>query len=77
MLTNPSVLVLDEPTEGLGPVIVEALTAVLLRLRSEVGARTAGGSAWRTRSAWNAGLSRPLICRRLCYRHDDDDLRGL
>jgi branched-chain amino acid transport system ATP-binding protein len=33
LLTNPSVLLMDEPTEGLAPVIVEALTAVLLRLR--------------------------------------------
>jgi branched-chain amino acid transport system ATP-binding protein len=34
LLTNPSVLLMDEPTEGLAPVIVEALTGVLLRLRS-------------------------------------------
>ena len=32
LMTNPSVLLMDEPTEGLAPVIVEALTAVLLRL---------------------------------------------
>jgi branched-chain amino acid transport system ATP-binding protein len=37
LLTNPSVLLMDEPTEGLAPVIVEALTAVLLRLRQESG----------------------------------------
>jgi branched-chain amino acid transport system ATP-binding protein len=35
LLTNPSVLLMDEPTEGLAPVIVEALTAVLVRLRGE------------------------------------------
>lgn len=35
LLTNPSVLLMDEPTEGLAPVIVEALTAVLLRLRAD------------------------------------------
>ncbi len=35
LLTNPSVLLMDEPTEGLAPVIVEALTGVLIRLRSE------------------------------------------
>jgi branched-chain amino acid transport system ATP-binding protein len=35
LLTNPSVLLMDEPTEGLAPVIVEALTAVLERLRGE------------------------------------------
>ena len=35
LLTNPAVLLMDEPTEGLAPVIVEALTAVLLRLRGE------------------------------------------
>ena len=37
LLTNPSVLLMDEPTEGLAPVIVETLTAVLLKLRSESG----------------------------------------
>jgi branched-chain amino acid transport system ATP-binding protein len=35
LLTNPSVLLMDEPTEGLAPVIVETLTAVLLRLKQE------------------------------------------
>ncbi len=37
LLTNPSVLLMDEPTEGLAPVLVEALTGVLLRLREEGG----------------------------------------
>jgi branched-chain amino acid transport system ATP-binding protein len=37
LLTNPSALLMDEPTEGLAPVIVEALTAVLLKLRNEGG----------------------------------------
>src|SRR5262249_56886181 len=37
LLTNPSVLLMDEPTEGLAPVIVEALVAVLQRLRTEGG----------------------------------------
>jgi branched-chain amino acid transport system ATP-binding protein len=37
LLTNPSVLLMDEPTEGLAPVIVETLTAVLGKLRSESG----------------------------------------
>jgi len=35
LLTNPSVLLMDEPTEGLAPVMVEALTTVLPRLRGE------------------------------------------
>ena len=35
LLTNPSILLMDEPTEGLAPVIVEALAAVLQRLRGE------------------------------------------
>jgi branched-chain amino acid transport system ATP-binding protein len=33
LLTNPSVLLMDEPTEGLAPVLVEALAAVLVSLR--------------------------------------------
>jgi branched-chain amino acid transport system ATP-binding protein len=35
LLTNPSILLMDEPTEGLAPVLVEALTGVLARLRAE------------------------------------------
>jgi branched-chain amino acid transport system ATP-binding protein len=37
LLTNPTILLMDEPTEGLAPVIVEALAAVLLRLRQAGG----------------------------------------
>jgi branched-chain amino acid transport system ATP-binding protein len=37
LLTNPTVLLMDEPTEGLAPVIVEALTAVLVKLRKDSG----------------------------------------
>ena len=35
LMTNPSVLLMDEPTEGLAPVIVQALAGVLARLRAE------------------------------------------
>ena len=35
LLTNPTILLMDEPTEGLAPVLVEALSAVLARLRAE------------------------------------------
>ena len=35
LLTNPAVLLMDEPTEGLAPVIVQALAGVLVKLRSE------------------------------------------
>jgi branched-chain amino acid transport system ATP-binding protein len=35
LLTNPSLLLMDEPTEGLAPVIVETLTAALARLRAQ------------------------------------------
>jgi len=37
LLTNPGVLLMDEPTEGLAPVIVEALAKVLAQLRSAGG----------------------------------------
>ncbi|HUK03580.1 MAG TPA: ABC transporter ATP-binding protein [Burkholderiales bacterium] len=37
LMTNPSVLLMDEPTEGLAPVIVQALTHVLATLRGEGG----------------------------------------
>jgi branched-chain amino acid transport system ATP-binding protein len=35
LMTNPTVLLMDEPTEGLAPVIVQALAQVLQRLRGE------------------------------------------
>ena len=37
LLTNPTVLLMDEPTEGLAPVLVEGLIGVLARLRAESG----------------------------------------
>ena len=37
LMTNPSVLLMDEPTEGLAPVIVQALALVLSRLRAAGG----------------------------------------
>jgi branched-chain amino acid transport system ATP-binding protein len=37
LMTNPRVLLMDEPTEGLAPLIVETLTEVLLRLRAAGG----------------------------------------
>ena len=37
LMTNPSVLLMDEPTEGLAPVIVQALAQVLARLHGEGG----------------------------------------
>jgi len=35
LMTNPTVLLMDEPTEGLAPVIVQALAEVLQRLRGQ------------------------------------------
>ncbi len=35
LMTNPTILLMDEPTEGLAPVLVETLTAVLAQLRAE------------------------------------------
>jgi branched-chain amino acid transport system ATP-binding protein len=37
LLTNPSVLLMDEPTEGLAPVVVQALAQVLTKLREAGG----------------------------------------
>lgn len=37
LMTNPTVMLMDEPTEGLAPVIVEMLTAALQKLRRESG----------------------------------------
>ena len=37
LMGDPDLIIVDEPTEGLAPVIVEALTAVLIKLRGESG----------------------------------------
>jgi branched-chain amino acid transport system ATP-binding protein len=37
LMTNPSLLLLDEPLEGLAPVIVEELARAISRMRSEEG----------------------------------------
>lgn len=37
LLTNPTLLLMDEPTEGLAPILVESFTAVLKQLRSDSG----------------------------------------
>jgi branched-chain amino acid transport system ATP-binding protein len=37
LLTNPTILLMDEPTEGLAPILVDSLIAVLTQLRMESG----------------------------------------
>ena len=37
LMTNPALLLLDEPLEGLAPIVVEELTAAIARLRTEDG----------------------------------------
>ena len=37
LMTNPSLLLLDEPLEGLAPIIVEELTAALQRMIADEG----------------------------------------
>jgi branched-chain amino acid transport system ATP-binding protein len=38
LMTNPTLLLLDEPLEGLAPIVVEELTAAIRRLRVDDGA---------------------------------------
>jgi energy-coupling factor transporter ATP-binding protein EcfA2 len=38
LMTNPALLLLDEPLEGLAPIIVEELTAAIRRMRADDGA---------------------------------------
>lgn len=37
LLTNPTIMLMDEPTEGLAPILVESLSVVLSKLRMESG----------------------------------------
>jgi branched-chain amino acid transport system ATP-binding protein len=38
LMTNPALLLLDEPLEGLAPIVVEELTAAIRRMRADDGA---------------------------------------
>jgi branched-chain amino acid transport system ATP-binding protein len=38
LMTNPTLLLLDEPLEGLAPILVDELTAALRRMRADEGA---------------------------------------
>ena len=35
LMTNPDLLLMDEPTEGLAPLLVETVQKVILRLKAE------------------------------------------
>jgi branched-chain amino acid transport system ATP-binding protein len=37
LMTNPALLLLDEPLEGLAPIIVEELTAAIARMTADEG----------------------------------------
>ena len=37
LMTNPALLLLDEPLEGLAPIVVEELTAAIRRMSAEEG----------------------------------------
>jgi branched-chain amino acid transport system ATP-binding protein len=37
LMTNPALLLLDEPLEGLAPIVVEELTAAIRRMRTDDG----------------------------------------
>jgi branched-chain amino acid transport system ATP-binding protein len=37
LMTNPALLLLDEPLEGLAPIIIEELTAAIRRMTAEEG----------------------------------------
>ena len=45
LMTNPSLLLLDEPFEGLAPIIVEELTAAIRTMLAERGHRRHPGRA--------------------------------
>ncbi|MET0850747.1 MAG: ABC transporter ATP-binding protein, partial [Candidatus Rokuibacteriota bacterium] len=38
LMTNPALLLLDEPLEGLAPIVVEELAAAIRRMRTDGGA---------------------------------------
>ena len=50
LMTNPSLLLLDEPLEGLAPIIVEELAAAIRRMAADEGIAAHPGRAARARS---------------------------
>ena len=53
LMLNPKLLLLDEPMEGLAPIIVQELAAAIPRLATDSGRC----SSPITRSSWNAAVS--------------------
>ena len=59
LMTNPALLLLDEPLEGLAPIIVEELTAAIRRMTADAGHRLhPGRAARRGRAVAHAGCDR-------------------
>ncbi len=60
LMTNPALLLLDEPLEGLAPIVVEELSAAIRRMTSEnANAFISGRAARRDRTAADADSARP------------------
>ena len=58
LMTNPALLLLDEPLEGLAPIVVEELAAAIRRMASEGVQRLhPGGAARRDRPVADAGCA--------------------
>ena len=68
LMTNPAVLLLDEPLEGLAPIIVEELTAAIRSMAEEEGiALDSGRAARRGRTFADAGrmiIERGIVAHR-------------
>jgi len=76
LLTNPSVLLMDEPSEGLAPIIVEELVRILGRLR-ESGGITLILVEQNTRIAFEFSDRTVVMDRgRITYDGDSETLRS-
>jgi branched-chain amino acid transport system ATP-binding protein len=76
LMTNPSVLLMDEPSEGLAPIIVEELVRILGRLR-ESGGITLILVEQNTRIAFEFSERTVVLDRgRITYDGDSDTLRS-
>ncbi|HTV29150.1 MAG TPA: ATP-binding cassette domain-containing protein, partial [Xanthobacteraceae bacterium] len=76
LLTNPTVLLMDEPTEGLAPVLVETLIEVLAKLRAE-SALSIILVEQNSRVALNFSPRTIILDKgRIVYDGESDSLRG-
>ena len=57
LLTNPKLLIMDEPSEGLAPAIIETLIETFRGLAARASRSSSSSRTWRWRRRWPSASS--------------------